>query len=272
MVSLIYIIWGIVIVSLLLLLIQLWKALYMSADDKTANEAEQQLMGRRDLRLLRRTRRKVDSNCMDDVEDEDDLVDVQDKGAYPNNQLIGRKKLKKLQQKAERRQYRMEIEEQRERMKEIQEQKKLQVEAEERKKDNEKRKKLEEDQRLREDEKRKSDVLYREIKQGFEVSQEGFEFDDSKKISVAEFIEYLKTSRVCPIEEIASHFSMKFGDVMNRINDLLNSGDLIGILDDRCRFIWVDEDILDRLARKAKSLGRFSISEFAAHCNDIVLK
>ena len=51
--------------------------------------------------------------------------------------------------------------------------------------------------------------------------------------------DFFKEKKVSYVEQIASEFGMRNAETVKKLNSLLESGDLTGVLDDRGKFIFI---------------------------------
>ncbi|XP_041368980.1 DDRGK domain-containing protein 1-like [Gigantopelta aegis] len=205
----------------------------------------------------------------DNIDEEEDMFDVV---AQPEGK-VGAKKMKKLQEKAERKAMREQMEQERE------DRKKREAEIERmRKKQAEKDKaeaiiKEEEEKRLQEEKKQREHEEYLLLKQQFTVDEEGqcdAEVDLSSESLLQEFIQYIKDMKVVMLEDLAAHFKLKTQDVIQRVQDLQAEGQLTGVIDDRGKFIYITMDELEQVAKYIRQHGRVSITELAQSSNRLI--
>merc|ERR1711922_118930 len=206
-----------------------------------AVEANRGPGGRRDPRLRRPVR--GDSDDEDDQGDaarREEMEDLEEAGIKVPDGKIGKKKLEKLQAKADKKLMREAQERDREEAK-----KKRGIEEEEEQKAKEKE--IEEEKMLAAEEKRKQEEKerkeyeeYLKLKEAFTIDDEGCdENDDSDENKLLIFINHIKEKKVVLLEDLAVHFKIKTQDVIDRICSLQESGDLTGVVDDRGKFIYV---------------------------------
>lgn len=213
-----------------------------------------------------------DDSDDDSVDDDMDEEDVLSQVPQPEGK-VGAKKLRKLQEKAEKRAMREEMERERE------DKKKREKEAEEKRKKQEEKDKAEEAIRAEEECKRREEQEAREheeylkLKEAFSVEEEGEQDQDadlSSESLLQEFIGYIKDTKVVMLEDLAAHFRLKTQDVIERVQDLQSSGDLTGVIDDRGKFIYITMDELESVAKYIRQHGRVSISELAESSNRLI--
>nr|CAG4645313.1 EOG090X0N9E [Leptodora kindtii] len=203
----------------------------------------------------------------DDHEEEDaaPLIDLSDLGK------VGKKKLAKLEAKAE---------------------KKAAREAEEREREEQKKKELEQmnERRLKEEqeaqlEKEKEEQLKREIeererqeheaylqlKASFIVEEQGYDAEETVEENLLQrFTEYVQTSKIVLLEELAANFQLKTQDAIDRLQKLVNEGVLTGVIDDRGKFIYISHEEMQSVARFIRQRGRVSISDLVESSNQLI--
>lgn len=109
------------------------------------------------------------------------------------------------------------------------------------------------------------------MKAAFEVQEEGFDEEDSEQDELLQnFIDFIKTSKVVVLEDLAAHFKLKTQATIDRIVELQKENRLSGVIDDRGKFIYISEDELQAVAKFIRQRGRVSISELAEHSNSLI--
>ncbi|RWS14007.1 hypothetical protein B4U79_06772 [Dinothrombium tinctorium] len=193
--------------------------------------------------------------------------------ALPIDGKLGAKKRRKLEMKAEKRAAREREAEERE------ERKRRQAEIEERRRAEEERARLEEQQREEEEKKAKEEKErqeheeYLKLKESFAIEEEGFDEDeqnDDNQNKLLNFINYIKENKVVLLEDLAGHFKMKTQDVINRVNELLAQELLVGVIDDRGKFIYITKEELESVAKFIKRRGRVAITELVESSNTLI--
>jgi hypothetical protein len=84
------------------------------------------------------------------------------------------------------------------------------------------------------------------------------------------FIDYIQIRKVVLFEDVAAEFGMSSKDVIDRIQRLMETGRLLGITDDRGKFIHVTEQEYESVARYIKSRGRVNKTDLLIECNKII--
>ncbi|XP_014661689.1 PREDICTED: DDRGK domain-containing protein 1-like [Priapulus caudatus] len=186
---------------------------------------------------------------------------------------IGAKKRAKLEAKADRakqREAELEDREEKKRQQEVQEEKRKRGEA---------RRKLEEEEaeeqaRIeREEQEKKEHEDYLAMKECFTVDTEGFDEqapDLESQSLLEEFVNYIRRMKVVQLEDLAAEFRLKSQEAIDRVQALLDSGDLTGVIDDRGKFIYISEEELQAVAKFIHQRGRVSIAELAKSSNKLI--
>lgn len=186
---------------------------------------------------------------------------------------VGAKKQKKLEEKQAKKAQReaeMEEREERKRMQELREQERRQVEERERLLE---QKQEDDERRAKEEQERREEEEYLKLKASFVIEEQGEEeqlTEDQSRNLLQEFIDYIESSKVVLLEDLASHFGMRTQDAIERLQDLLAEGTLTGVIDDRGKFISITPDELDSVARFIRQRGRVSITELAQASNSLI--
>uniref|UniRef100_A0A1A8S0B7 DDRGK domain-containing protein 1 n=2 Tax=Nothobranchius rachovii TaxID=451742 RepID=A0A1A8S0B7_9TELE len=186
---------------------------------------------------------------------------------------VGAKKLKKQEEKEARKAQReaeREEREERKRMQELREQERRQEEEKERLQE---QKQEEEERRTKEEQERREEEEYLKLKSSFVVEEQGEEeqlSEDQSRNLLQDFVQYIESSKVVLLEDLASHFGMRTQDAISRLQDLLAEGTLTGVIDDRGKFIFITPEELDSVAQFVRQRGRVSITELAQASNSLI--
>jgi len=186
---------------------------------------------------------------------------------------VGKKKLAKLQAKAESKAQREQEITQREERKRIEdqhlkeeEQKKLLQEEEDRK--------LKEKRRIEKEEKEKRELEeYNKIKESFNVEEHGFELDENLENEAEQnlkFVAHIKASKVVHIDELASKFKSKSEDIIQKLKACIEHNKISGVFDDRGKFIHISEDELLSVSKFIMQRGRVSLKNLAQYSNHLI--
>ena len=185
---------------------------------------------------------------------------------------IGVKKAAKLEAKAEKKAAREAMLQEREEKKREQEYlDQLRREEEEKlKKEEEER---EEKERIaREEQAKKEHEAYLAMAATFEVQEEGFdpEQEGDSEDKLKQFIDYINEQKVVLLEHLAAHFKMRTKDVVDRIQNLVSNESLIGIIDDRGKFISITHGELQSVAKFIRQRGRVAVDELVVNSNKLI--
>jgi len=117
-------------------------------------------------------------------------------------------------------------------------------------------------QKLLEIKRQKEEEEYQQMAAAFEIEEEGEENTEeameSEKEVLARFVAYVKEQKIIMIDELASQFSLKTPDCIERLKSLLEDDTLSGVIDDRGKFIYVTPEELRKTADFIKNKGRVS--------------
>jgi len=218
-------------------------------------------------------RRQVErDDSEEDTERQEELEDLEEAGIKVPDGKIGKKKLEKLQAKADKKLQREA--EQRER--EENKKKREKIEEEEKKKRDlekeEERVQEEEERRIREEKERTEQEEYEALKAAFSVEGEGCDAEDEgdEENRLLKFVNYIKETKVVLLEDLAAQFHLKTQEAIDRVTQLQEDGLLTGVIDDRGKFIYISQEELEAVAKFIKQQGRVSISELALNSNKLI--
>jgi len=236
-----------------------------------AVEANRGPGGRRGPRL----RRPVRNESEDENEEEqqaEELEELQEAGVKIPDGKIGKKKMEKLQAKADKKLQREADLREREENKKKREKEEEEAQKMREKEQEEERLKEEEERRKREEKERQEHEEYLKMKAAFSVDEEGCdeEAGETEENKLGKFIAYIEQTKVVLLEDLAAHFKMKTQEVIDRIAVLQEAGDLTGVVDDRGKFIYISRSELESVAKFIRQQGRVSISDLAANSNKLI--
>lgn len=222
--------------------------------------------------LPRRVIKKNVTKKAHDSDEESDYDPLADEIALPEGK-IGAKKRAKLEAKAAKRAEREAELQEREERKERQ----VIIEEERKKKEEQlaelEKQREEEERRIKEEKEKKELEEYLAMKANFAIEEEGFDEEvneDEATNKLQMFIDYVKSQKVVLLEDLAGHFKMKTQDVINRIQDLMSQQILVGVIDDRGKFIHITMEELESVAKFMKRRGRVSISDLVENSNKLI--
>lgn len=227
----------------------------------------------------RRMRRRVpvqeeepEQDVIDEPREDGEIESDEEGNLAKFSGKVGKKKLLKMEDKAEKkkqreaelldreaRKKRLEKEEQERNLQDAKEQEKEKIQ-------------LEEEQRIREEKERKEQEEYDAMKEAFIVDEEGFDEDpeEDQENLLEKFIQYIKDTKVVVLEDLAAHFQMKTDDTIDRVSTLIKEEKLTGVIDDRGKFIFISQEELEAVGKFITQRGRVSISELAENSNRLI--
>jgi len=226
--------------------------------------------GRRAGGRMRRHVEREDSE--EDTERQEELEDLEEAGIKVPDGKIGKKKLEKLQAKADKKLQREA--EQREREENKKRRDKIE-EEEKRRRDLEREEELrqeEEETSRREEKERKEQEEYEALKAAFSVEGEGCDAEDEgdEENRLLKFVNYIKETKVVLLEDLAAQFHLKTQEAIDRVTQLQEDGLLTGVIDDRGKFIYISQEELEAVAKFIRQQGRVSISDLALNSNKLI--
>ena len=188
----------------------------------------------------------------------------------PNKKLTKREQAKmiKKQEKAEKREH----------IKQMMEAKKLKEQEKERemlikeKLKEEEKKKLEETlQKVKEEQQKKEDEIYNQWKDMIKIGEEGEEkrnFSDENVIN--EFLNYIKRRKVVSLEDLSGVFKISPNELVEKLNQFEKEGRILGIIDDRGKYIYVTEKEMSMIENLFIRRGRINKMDLIKECNKII--
>lgn len=242
---------------------------FASSTTMTHSHASQQLTGHNSRRANVDT--TDDSHSGDTDEDSDAILNrVADE--QRSKKKIGVKKAAKLAAKAERRTAREAMMREREERKREQEYLDHLRQQEEEKERIEEEKRQEIERIAKEDQAKREHEAYLEMAATFDIEEEGNDLEDDvdSEDKLNQFINYIKEQKVVLLEQLAAQFKMRTKDVVDRIQNLISSGSLVGIIDDRGKFISITNEELQSVSKFIKQRGRVTVDELVTNSNRLI--
>merc|ERR1739847_48310 len=112
------------------------------------------------------------------------------------------------------------------------------------------------------------------MKLDFEIEDEGEENTGEALEREADllqrFLEHIKNEKVVYLEELASAFNLKTQQCIDRIGEMLESGQLSGVMDDRGKFIYIAEEELKNVADFINRKGRISKQDLSKNSGNLI--
>ena len=190
--------------------------------------------------------------------------------AEPAKKLTKREQIKMMKKQ--------EKSEQKERMRLLLEEKKLREQEKEKElllrqkmKEEEEKKLQEELQRVQEEQKKKEDELYNQWKDMMKVGEEGEEkMDFTKEEVINKFLDYIKIRKVISLEDISGTFKLSPNEIVMKLNQFEKEGRILGIIDDRGKYIYITEKEMSLIEKMFMNRGRISKADLIKECNRII--
>lgn len=188
----------------------------------------------------------------------------------PNKKLTKKEQLKMLkkQEKAEQREYQKQLLEAK-KLKEQQKEKEMLLK--EQMKEEEKRKLEEELKKVKEEQEKKENEIYNQWKDMIKIGEEGEErvdFEDEKVIN--DFLNYIKIRKVVSLEDLSGVFKIPPNDLVEKLNYFESQGRILGIIDDRGKYIYITEKEISMIEKMFMNRGRISKAELIKECNRLI--
>ena len=136
----------------------------------------------------------------------------------------------------------------------------------------EEKKKLEEElQKLKEEQEKKDNEIYNQWKDMIKVGEEGEErvdFNDENVIN--DFLNYIKIRKVVSLEDLSGVFKIPPNDLVDKLNFFEQQGRILGIIDDRGKYIYITEKEMNMIEKMFMNRGRITKAELIKECNRLI--
>ena len=174
------------------------------------------------------------------------------------------KKQEKIKQKEEMKLY-LEMKQQREKEREA---KLLLKEKEKEEKENQIKQEL---IRMEEEKKKKDDEEYDQWKDFIKVGEEGEEgIDFNKEEVINQFLDYIKIRKVVSLEDLSGTFKLNPNKIVEKLNQYEKEGKIMGIIDDRGKYIYITEKEMGLIEKMLTNRGRISKTDLIKECNRLI--
>eukprot|EP00002_Diphylleia_rotans_P008547 TRINITY_DN1843_c0_g1_i1.p1 TRINITY_DN1843_c0_g1~~TRINITY_DN1843_c0_g1_i1.p1 ORF type:complete len:235 (+),score=61.99 TRINITY_DN1843_c0_g1_i1:655-1359(+) len=186
---------------------------------------------------------------------------------------VGKKKLARIQQREQEKREKENQEAMREAKKKDDEDRKRRDELRKLEKEKQKEEEeaaLEEKRKEIEERERKEYELFRSQ---FQVVQEGTQeqlTQEEEQGLLNEFIEYIKTTKVVMLEELAARFKLPTQEAIKRLQDLEKMGRISGVMDDRGKFIYITKSEMEAICRFVNLQGRVSVADLVEKSSELI--
>ena len=125
--------------------------------------------------------------------------------------------------------------------------------------------------KAKEEEKQKEDELYNKWKDQIKIGEEGEEkFDFSNEKIINEFLNYIKIRKVISLEDLSGTFKLSPNELVEKLNYFEKEGKILGIIDDRGKYIYITEKEMKMIEKMFLNRGRINKNDFIRECNRII--
>ena len=103
------------------------------------------------------------------------------------------------------------------------------------------------------------------------VGEEGEErMDFTKEEVINRFLDYIKIRKVINLEDISDTFKLSPTDIVNKLNQFEKEERIMGIIDDRGKYIYITEKEMGLIEKMFINRGRINKSDLIKECNRII--
>ena len=188
--------------------------------------------------------------------------------AFQNLSKREQLKITKKQMKAEQRENMRLMLEEKKKKEELLQAKLLEKERE---KEEEQKRIQEELKKIEEEKKKKEDEEYDKWKNMIKVGEEGEDrMDFTKEETINQFLDYIKIRKVVSLEDISGTFKLNPNDIVMKLNQYEKEGRIMGIIDDRGKYIYITEKEMGLIEKMLMNRGRISKTDLIKECNRLI--
>ena len=188
--------------------------------------------------------------------------------AFQNLSKKEQLKITKKQMKAEQRENMRLMLEEKKKKEELLQAKLLEKERE---KEEEQKRIQEELKKIEEEKKKKEDEEYDKWKNMIKVGEEGEDrMDFTKEETINQFLDYIKIRKVVSLEDISGTFKLNPNDIVMKLNQYEKEGRIMGIIDDRGKYIYITEKEMGLIEKMLMNRGRISKTDLIKECNRLI--
>ena len=188
--------------------------------------------------------------------------------AFQNLSKKEQLKITKKQMKAEQRENMRLMLEEKKKKEELLQAKLLEKERE---KEEEQKRIQEELKKIEEEKKKKEDEEYDKWKNMIKVGEEGEDrMDFTKEETINQFLDYIKIRKVVSLEDISGTFKLNPNDIVMKLNQYEKEGRIMGIIDDRGKYIYITEKEMGLIEKMLMNRGRISKADLIKECNRLI--
>ncbi|XP_049267552.1 DDRGK domain-containing protein 1-like [Rhipicephalus sanguineus] len=122
-----------------------------------------------------------------------------------------------------------------------------------------------EEKRLKEEKEKQELEEYLKLKEAFSVEGKDLMLQLKKR-----YHSLFQKEKVVILEDLAAKFQLKTQECIDRVQALLADETLVGVIDDRGKFIYITRQELEEVAHFIRQRGRVSISELVDSSNSLI--
>ena len=146
-------------------------------------------------------------------------------------------------------------------------------EEEERQKEKKEEEEEEEKKKREEEEKqKKEEEEYEKWKEFLTLEESGTKLEEEKDEEnlLEKFINFIKLRKTTSIEDIAMRFDLTNKACLERINSLIEANVLKGVIDDRGKFLFIEENEIEGLLNCIGKKGHFTRSDLIDAFSEVI--
>ena len=125
--------------------------------------------------------------------------------------------------------------------------------------------------KMKEEKKKKEDEEYDQWKDFIKVGEEGEEgIDFNKEEVINQFLDYIKIRKVVSLEDLSGTFKLNPNKIVEKLNQYEKEGRIMGIIDDRGKYIYITEKEMGLIEKMLTNRGRISKADLIKECNRLI--
>ena len=126
-----------------------------------------------------------------------------------------------------------------------------------------KKEEMKEEERLKkeqEEKERREQEEYEKWKEFLTLEETGTKMEEEKDDTnlLQRFVSYIRLRKTVAIEDLAMAFGLTNKACLSRLNSLLETKMLTGVVDERGKFLYIEQEEIDELLSAIKARGHFS--------------
>ena len=88
--------------------------------------------------------------------------------------------------------------------------------------------------------------------------------------TINQFLDYIKIRKVVSLEDISGTFKLNPNDIVMKLNQYEKEGRIMGIIDDRGKYIYITEKEMGLIEKMLMNRGRISKTDLIKECNRLI--